>query len=79
MDLHLRFGHVNFGGLKLLSKKSMVREFPSIDHLDQLCQGCLYRKHGQNVFLKEITTREKKPPRAYLCGCMRPNSSKFFS
>ncbi|CAM8947363.1 unnamed protein product [Rhodiola kirilowii] len=31
---HLRFGHLNFGGLELLSKKEMVRGLPFINHPD---------------------------------------------
>ena len=35
---HLRFGHLNFGGLELLSKKEMVRGLPCIKHPNQLCE-----------------------------------------
>ena len=28
---HLRFGHLNFGGLNLLNRKGMVRGFPLIE------------------------------------------------
>ena len=54
---HLRFGYLNFGGLKLLSKKNMVRGLHSKDHLDQLFEGCLLGKHAQNNFPKEASTR----------------------
>ena len=40
----LRFGHLNFGGLELLSKKEMVRGLPCISHPDQVCKGCLLGK-----------------------------------
>ena len=43
---HLRFGHLNFGGLKLLKEKYMVNEIPSIDHPEQLCERCLYGKQS---------------------------------
>ena len=36
---HLIFGHLNFYGLKLLSKKNMVKGLPSIDRPNQLCEG----------------------------------------
>ena len=39
---HLRFGHLNFGELKLLKEKNMVNGIPSIDHPEQLCERCLY-------------------------------------
>ncbi|KAK2973572.1 hypothetical protein RJ640_030697 [Escallonia rubra] len=41
---HLRLGHLNFRGLKLLSTKNMVKGLPSIDQPDQLCEACLVRK-----------------------------------
>ncbi|AAD32876.1 F14N23.14 [Arabidopsis thaliana] len=35
---HLRFGHLNFGGLELLSRKEMVRGLPCINHPKQGCE-----------------------------------------
>lgn len=49
---HLRFGHLNFGDLELLSKKEMLRGLPSIDHPNQLCEVCLLGKHSRS-FPKE--------------------------
>ncbi|KAJ0041452.1 hypothetical protein Pint_28226 [Pistacia integerrima] len=37
---HLRYGHLNINGLKLLSKKEMVFGLPRIDNLD-FCEGCV--------------------------------------
>ena len=41
----------------------MVRALSSINHLDQLCEGCLLGKHAQSSFTKQkkATTRAKKP------------------
>eukprot|EP00253_Pinus_taeda_P035295 PITA_35295 len=39
---HLRFGHLNFGGLNLLSRKGMVRGLPLIEKQDNLCEGKQY-------------------------------------
>eukprot|EP00253_Pinus_taeda_P025594 PITA_25594 len=36
---HLRFGHLNFGGLNLLSRKGMVKGLPLIEKSDSLCEG----------------------------------------
>ncbi|KAE8727985.1 hypothetical protein F3Y22_tig00004899pilonHSYRG00012 [Hibiscus syriacus] len=58
---HLRFGHLNFGGLELLSKKEMVKGLPCINHPDQLCEGCLVGKQFRKSFPKESETRAKKP------------------
>ncbi|KAE8707740.1 TMV resistance protein N-like [Hibiscus syriacus] len=58
---HIRFGHLNFGGLELLSKKEMVKGLPRINHPDQLCEGCLAGKKFRKSFPKESETRAKKP------------------
>ncbi|KAJ4724624.1 Retrovirus-related Pol polyprotein from transposon TNT 1-94 [Melia azedarach] len=58
---YLRFGHLNFGGLKLSAKKEMVRGFPYINHPNQLCEGCLHGKQFRKSFPKESTFRAKKP------------------
>ncbi|KAE8673808.1 hypothetical protein F3Y22_tig00111772pilonHSYRG00252 [Hibiscus syriacus] len=54
---HLRFGHLNFGGLELLSKKGMVKGLPRINHHDQLCEGCLVGKQFRKSFPKESEAR----------------------
>ncbi|KAE8728448.1 hypothetical protein F3Y22_tig00004355pilonHSYRG00008 [Hibiscus syriacus] len=58
---HIRFGHLNFGGLELLSKKEMVKGLPRINHPDQLCEGFLAGKQFRKSFPKESETRAKKP------------------
>ena len=69
---HLRFGHLNFGGLKLLFKKEMVKGLPSINHPDQLREGCLIGKHFRKNFPREATTRAKEP-KAYTHRCVWTN------
>lgn len=74
---HLRFGHLNFGGLKLLSKKKMVKGLPPINHADQLCEGCILGKHSRKSFPKEVSTRAKKPLELVysdVCGPINPSS-----
>ena len=74
---HLRFGHLNFGGLDLLSKKEMVRGLPSIKHPDQLCEGCLLGKQFRKPFPKESHSRAQKPLElihADVCGPIKPCS-----
>ncbi|GAU49327.1 hypothetical protein TSUD_136420 [Trifolium subterraneum] len=58
---HLRFGHLNFGGLELLSKKEMVRGLPYINHPNQVCEGCLLGKQFKMSFPKESSSRAQKP------------------
>ena len=74
---HLRFGHLNFGSLELLSKKRMVSELPCINHPGQLCEGCLLRKQFRNSFLKESYSKAKKPLELIhtdVCGIITPSS-----
>lgn len=40
---HLRYGHSNINGLKLLTKKNMVAGLSEIGELD-LCEGCIFGK-----------------------------------
>ncbi|KAK3000302.1 hypothetical protein RJ639_020951 [Escallonia herrerae] len=45
---HLRFGHLGFTGLKLLSRTKMVNGLPDINEPDKLCEACVKGKqHGQ--------------------------------
>ncbi|KAH9667537.1 hypothetical protein KPL70_021079 [Citrus sinensis] len=57
---HLRYEHLNFGGLELLSKKNMVKGLPYINHPDQLCEGCLLGKQFRKSFPKESNSRAQK-------------------
>ena len=41
---HARYGHLNFQSLCKLSKQAMVRGLLRIDHIDQVCDGCLAEK-----------------------------------
>ncbi|XP_042958086.1 uncharacterized protein LOC122293619 [Carya illinoinensis] len=41
---HMRYGHLNFGGLRDLGAEKMVKGIPTIDHPDNLCEACLLGK-----------------------------------
>ncbi|MCF8701902.1 DDE-type integrase/transposase/recombinase, partial [Corynebacterium sp. MC-10] len=74
---HLRFGHLNFGGLELLSKKDMVRGLPFISHPNQLCEGCLLGKQFRKSFPKKSSSRAQKPLELIhtdICGPIKPSS-----
>ena len=58
---HLRFGHLNFGGLNLLNTKGMVRGLPLIEKLDSLCEGCILRKQHRECFPSEKSVRAEAP------------------
>ncbi|PWA61635.1 hypothetical protein CTI12_AA371330 [Artemisia annua] len=74
---HMRYGHLNFGDLKLLSSKGMVKGLDQIDHPNQVCEGCLIGKHARSSFPKEATSRAKEPLQLIhtdLCGPITPPS-----
>ena len=81
---HLRYGHINFDNLNLLSKNELVKGLPSIDHPDQLCEGCLLGKQSRKSFPKEATFRAKEPLELIhtdICGPIKPSShgkNKYF-
>ncbi|KAL3512752.1 hypothetical protein ACH5RR_025469 [Cinchona calisaya] len=46
---HLRYGHLNIKGLKLLQQTEMVRGLAKLGSLN-LCESCIYRKQGKKPF-----------------------------
>ncbi|TYK01114.1 Integrase, catalytic core domain containing protein [Cucumis melo var. makuwa] len=58
---HLRFGHLNFDGLRLLARKNMVKGLPYVKHPDQLCEGCLHGKQSRKSFPQESSSRARRP------------------
>ncbi|GJT32171.1 retrovirus-related pol polyprotein from transposon TNT 1-94 [Tanacetum coccineum] len=74
---HMRYRHLNFGDLKLISSKEMVKGFDQIDHPNQVCEGCLLGKHARSLFLKEATSRANEHLQLIhtdLCGPITPPS-----
>ncbi|XP_028059983.1 uncharacterized protein LOC114263618 [Camellia sinensis] len=51
---HLRFGYLNFGSLKLLSRKNMAKGLPHIAHTNEVCESCILGKHRRTSFAKEV-------------------------
>ncbi|GKU85713.1 hypothetical protein SLEP1_g340 [Rubroshorea leprosula] len=58
---HMRYGHLHFNGLKLLSQKKMVYGLPSIIPIDGVCEGCVYGKQHRNAFPVGTAWRAKEP------------------
>eukprot|EP00253_Pinus_taeda_P035975 PITA_35975 len=74
---NLRFGHLNFGGLNLLSRKGMVRGLPVIEKLDSLCEGCILGKQHRESFPSRKSIRAKAPLEIIhsdVCGPMKTPS-----
>ena len=72
---HTRYGHLGFNGLKLLSRKEMVRGLPAIEHVDQVCEGRLTGKQRRQPFpaaSKFRASRSLELVHADLCGPITP-------
>eukprot|EP00253_Pinus_taeda_P033405 PITA_33405 len=70
---HLRFGHLNFGGLNLLHKKDMVKGLPLIEKPDSRCEGYILGKQHRETFPARKLVRAKAPLEIVhldLCGPM---------
>ncbi|GJT94504.1 retrovirus-related pol polyprotein from transposon TNT 1-94 [Tanacetum coccineum] len=75
-----RYGRLSFGDLILLSSKRLVKGLDQIDHLNQVCEGCLLGKHASSSFLKEATSRAKELLQLIhmnLCRLITPPSYAF--
>ncbi|GJZ39935.1 retrovirus-related pol polyprotein from transposon TNT 1-94 [Tanacetum coccineum] len=77
---HMRYGHLNFGDLKLLSSKGMVKGLDQIEHPNQVCERRLLGKHARSSFPKKATSRANEPLQLIhtdLCGPITPPSHAF--
>eukprot|EP00253_Pinus_taeda_P012937 PITA_12937 len=71
---HLRFGHLNFGGLNMLHRKGMVKGLPLIEKPDSLCEGCILDKQHKESFPAGKSIRAKallEIVHPYVCGPMQ--------
>jgi hypothetical protein len=71
------FGHLNFGGLKLLHTKDMVKGFPLIEKPERICEGCIFGKQHRESFPVGKSYREKDPleiVHSDICGPMQTPS-----
>jgi len=80
---HLRYGHLNVNGLKLLSQKEMVFGLPKVENLD-FCESCVYGKQSKKCFPVSKSWRASvclELVHADLCGPMSVESlggSRYF-
>ncbi|XXG60383.1 hypothetical protein AAC387_Pa04g2305 [Persea americana] len=80
---HLRYGHLNMQGLKLLKSKEMVHGLTKMGELE-LCEGCVYGKQARGTFPSGKAWRANnclELLHADLCGPMQTESlggSKYF-
>lgn len=72
---HARYGHLNFQALRKLAQQGLVRGLPSIDHIDQVCDGCLAGKQRCASFPAEANYRAEQILELVhgdLCGPITP-------
>ncbi|WOG95118.1 hypothetical protein DCAR_0314420 [Daucus carota subsp. sativus] len=58
---HLRYGHLGFSGLKLLSKTKMVDGLPEINESENLCEACVKGKQHRQSFPVGKSWRARRP------------------
>ncbi|XP_074337698.1 uncharacterized protein LOC141674898 [Apium graveolens] len=58
---HLRYGHLGFYGLKLLSKTKMVDDFSEINEPENLCEACVKGKQHRQRFPVGKSWRARRP------------------
>ncbi|KAL4387339.1 hypothetical protein GQ457_09G012280 [Hibiscus cannabinus] len=58
---HLRYGHLGFSGMKLLSKAKMVNGLPEINPPNQLCEACIKGKQHRQSFEVGKSWRARRP------------------
>lgn len=81
---HIRYGHLNMKGLKLLYNKQMVKGLPLIGSIDKVCEGCILGKQHRDSFPVGKSWRASKPlelVHADICGPMQTlslNKNKYF-
>ena len=74
---HLRFGHLNFAGLKLLHQKNMVTGLPFIDRPNDICENCVLAKQHRDPFPQGKARRARAPLEIIhsdVCGPIDPKS-----
>ncbi|CAL8991481.1 unnamed protein product [Prunus brigantina] len=75
---HLRYGHLNFRGLKMLHDKEMVTGLPQITCPTEVCEVCVVGKQHRETFPKGKAWRARKPlelVHSDICGPITPASN----
>lgn len=75
---HLRYGHLNFGGLQTLHKKNMVDGLPKISDSHKVCETCVVGKQPRGSFPQTTLSRAKAALELIhsdICGPITPTSN----
>lgn len=62
---HLRFGHLHFHGLKLLSTKGMVQGLPNLKMTEYVCATCVLSKQARLAFPVRVSRRAQHLDNSY--------------
>ena len=57
---HYRYGHLNFGELKMLQQKKMVTGLPNFDMPVDICEDCVIGNQSRDSFPKGKAWRAKR-------------------
>lgn len=74
---HLRYGHLNFNGLKLLHEANMVQGLPAIEQQNHVCEVCTLGKQHRLPFPNGGSRRATTPLQLVhtdICGPLEPIS-----
>ena len=74
---HLRFGLLNFSGLKLLSIIDMIRDLPTTDPPSHTCELCIICRQARLLFPRGKSWRAEAPLQLVhtdICGPLDPVS-----
>jgi hypothetical protein len=80
----VRYGHLNFPTLRKLARYDMVHGLPKVEHVDQVCSGCLIGKHRRASFPRQTEYHAEVPMELVhgdLCGPITPatpSGSRYF-
>nr|KYP40819.1 Retrovirus-related Pol polyprotein from transposon TNT 1-94 [Cajanus cajan] len=75
---HKRYGHLSYGGLKLLNQKAMVKGLPELKEMDKVCPECAVGKQHRDAISKQSTwraTRRLELIHSDICGPSTPTSN----
>lgn len=81
---HARFGHLNFDSLRALARRGLVRGMPELEHINQVCDGCLVGKQRRTPFPAETAYRAVERldlVHGDICGPISPSThggKKYF-
>lgn len=74
---HARFGHLNFQALRRMRQEGLVEGLPYIDHVEQVCDGCLVGKQRRASFPHKAQFRASETLELVhgdLCGPIQPST-----